>query len=83
MSIEPLGTNLSEYVYRNKNIFIEEYAFEHVVCEISTIFHFVNVLSVFQSSDNAGVSDVSPGALIHQAGVVFILTFQRGMKLCD
>ena len=35
--IGPLGTNFSEIVNRNSNIFIEENAFENIVCEKAVI----------------------------------------------
>ena len=35
LSIEPLGKKISEIFYRNSSIFIQENAFESVVCEIT------------------------------------------------
>ena len=37
--IRPLGTNFSEYFCRNSNIFIQENAFESVVCEKAAILY--------------------------------------------
>ena len=35
--IGPLGTNFSEILIENSNIFIQENAFESVVCEVAAI----------------------------------------------
>ena len=35
--IGPLGTNFSDFFYRNSNIFIEENTFQNVVCKMSAI----------------------------------------------
>ena len=35
--IGPLGTNFSNFFYRNSNIFIEENTFENVICKMSAI----------------------------------------------
>ena len=54
--IRILGTNFTEILIKNWYIFIEENAFENVVCEMASICLGLNVLTQVSAVDNAHYS---------------------------
>ena len=53
--IGPLGTNFSEHLNRNSNLFIQEKTFESVVCEMATILSWPQWVKSFTSMEKCVV----------------------------